>query len=122
DVTLALGGREAFSEQERELDVFGGGENGHQAELLEHEPDLVETHIGKLARGQPAQIAAVDLDNTGGWGIDPPDEVEQRRLAAPGRAGDGDELAAIHAQGEVLKRHGLLRAGTVNAGYGRQFE
>ena len=65
------------SEAQRELDVLPGGEPRHERRLLEH-------HGGALG-GR--------LDAAGGGLVEVRNEVEERRLAAPGRSEQAHELA-----------------------------
>src|SRR6185436_2178087 len=67
----------------RQLDVLPRGEHRQQEEALEHEADPVQPDAAPVAFGQrPA-----------GRPIDTAEQVQERRLAAPGRPGDRDVLA-----------------------------
>ena len=54
------------------LDVLGGGEGGHQVEGLEHEPDGGCPDSGEVGFAQLGQIAAVEVDDAGGWVVSTP--------------------------------------------------
>ena len=74
-------------ELERELDVALRGEPREERRLLEHECR-----------------AAVHLDRAGGGGVEAGDEVQQRALAAPGRAQQADELPGADVQRHAVER------------------
>src|SRR5229473_235991 len=44
----------------------------------------------------------VDLDRSGGGGLQPGEDAQQRRLAAPGRADDREELAARDVERDIV--------------------
>ena len=57
--------------------------------------------------GERGQVAPGDLDAAGGRRVHPAEDVLERRLAAPGRADDRDQLAGLDAQVEALERDDL---------------
>ena len=59
---------------------------------------------------QAAHVHAADADRAAGRVIKARDEVEQRRLAAAGRADDGRDLAGPRREADVVQ-HVVLRAG-----------
>src|SRR5919205_408567 len=65
DVLAALAAREV-GQQERQLDVLEGGQDGDQVVELEDEADVVGPPSGRLGVGHPADILAVDLDLAAG--------------------------------------------------------
>jgi hypothetical protein len=90
-------------QQERQLDVLEGRQDGDEVVELEDEPDVVGAPAGRLGVGHPADVLAADLDVARGGRIQAGDEVQQRRLARAGRSHQGEELALIHVQVEVLE-------------------
>ena len=72
-----------------------------QVELLEHHADL-----GAHARQAPvvAHRDAVDLDAAAIIGFQQVHAAHQRRLAGPGRADEGDDLATGHVQVDAVQR------------------
>ena len=72
-----------------------------QVELLEHHADL-----GAHARQAPvvAHRDAVDLDAAAVIGFQQVHAAHQRRLAGPGRADEGDDLATGHVQVDAVQR------------------
>src|SRR4029453_6099324 len=51
--------------------------------------------------------AALDPELAGRERDEPPDEVQRRRLAAPGRAEQTEELARVDAEGDAVERDGV---------------
>ena len=82
-------------EQQRQLDVLDRGQRRQQVEELEHEADLAAAQARELGLAQLVDALAVEPDLAGRRAIEAGEEVEQRRLAAPARAHDRDELAAL---------------------------
>src|SRR4029079_12289564 len=66
--------------------------------------------------GELADRLALEDDLTCGRPVEPPEELEQRRLAGPGRAHQGNELALVDAQGDAAQRVDGGRAQTVALG------
>ena len=84
-------------------DVVVHGAVREQLEVLEHGPDPAP-QVGRAVGGHRVDVLAGDLDGAGG-GLDLADQhLDQRRLAAAGRAGDEGELAATDLEREVLER------------------
>ena len=52
--------------------------------------------------GQLVDPVVAHQDRAGGRPVQPCDEVEQRRLAGPGRPHDGDRLAGVDPQGYIV--------------------
>ena len=74
--------------------------------LLRH----VAEHGAQAGLGQAAHVHAADADRAAGRIIKARDEVQQRRLAAAGRADDGRDLAGPRREADVVQ-HVVLRAG-----------
>jgi len=81
-------------ELEREADVFFYSEPRKQGGFLKDEGDLLAGVDGGHA---------VDGDGARGAWREAGDEFEQRGFAAAGRADDGDELAALDAEVDVVE-------------------
>ena len=75
---------------EPERDVVGRREVREQGVLLEHEPGVAV--LGLDAPGAVVDDVAADADLAGIGGGEPGGEAQQRRLAAPARPDEGDEL------------------------------
>jgi hypothetical protein len=101
-------------EPQRHLDVFGGGEDGHQPEGLEDVGDGLAAQGDEVALAQPRDLAAVDADRARSWLVEPTQQVEQRRLAAAGAAAHGQHLAPADLQVDAAQRvHGVIAEGEV---------
>ena len=70
-------------EDHRERDVFESSQAGHEVERLEDEPDFGPADGRALGLGECGEVRSVDSDCPLGGGVEPPDEIEQRRLARP---------------------------------------
>ena len=83
-----------------EADVLGDGQVGEEGVVLEDHPDLAALgrHPGAVAGDGHAR----DLDGAGLGLLEAGDQAQQRRLAAAGRAEQGDELAALDAELRVV--------------------
>src|SRR5207247_81043 len=95
-------------------------ENGDQVEVLEDEPDPLEPEPRERPLVEALELDAVDPDAAGSRPVDRTDQVEERRLAAPGRARDGDELSALDFEIDPAERDG--RAGTFAVDAAHPFE
>ena len=86
--------------QQRHGDVLPRGQVRIERIGLEHHRDIA------LGGAQPGDIAAVDRDAAGIRAFDPGHDAHQRRLAAAGRADQGDKLAGRDPQRHAVKcRH-----------------
>src|SRR6266540_2412383 len=91
DAALALVPRELA---EAEADVALDGQPGEDAALLKDE---------NPARVGAADLLPVDPHGAGGRREKAGNDVQERGLAAAGRAEDADELSLAHVQGDVLE-------------------
>src|SRR5918996_2595033 len=82
-------------------------------EELKDEPDLAATQASQLGLAQPVDPLAVEPHLSGGRSIEAREQIEQRRLAAPTRAHDRDELAALDRQVDAAQREHLSAPGVV---------
>ena len=81
-----------------EADVLAHGHMRKQRVVLEHHAEAA------LFRPQLSIRRLVEPDAAAGQRQQPGEAVERRRLAAAGRAEQGDELAPLDRQGDVLQR------------------
>ena len=69
-----------------------------QEELLEDEPDTPGPQRCELAIVQAGDVDPVDPDRTAGRPVERADDVQQRRLAGPGRANDRHKLTLLDGE------------------------
>jgi hypothetical protein len=101
-------------DQERQLHVLHRGEDRYQVVRLEDEPHLLRPKARPLPVGHPPDGVAVDPDLAVGEVVEAGEDVEERRLAAPGRAHDGDHLPAGYAEVHAPERPHPQAAGLVD--------
>ena len=99
---LALGTR-AIGVGERQHDVLQHGHARQQVEALEHEPDLGRADLGELVVGELGHIEAREQIGARGGGVQAAEDVHEGRLARSGRAGDGDELAGVDGEVDIVE-------------------
>ena len=87
----------------REHDVFERGEIGDQVELLEDEADLVGAEAVELGGGHGVDFFAVDGELAGGGRVEAAEQVDERRFAGAGGAGDGDPFARADGEAGVVE-------------------
>jgi hypothetical protein len=83
-------------------------------EELEHEADSCAAQTREIVLAQRGDVGALDQNVPRGGRIQPVDQPEQRRLAAAGRADDGEKLPPGNAQRQRLEdgeRMGTARDG-----------
>ena len=88
--------------EHRRLDVLERGEPGDQVVELEHQPDLDAPEVIEVA-GMTTEEVASDLDGAGVGLLERGEQVEQRRLAGTGGAGEHGELAASDLEVDVVE-------------------
>ena len=88
----ALGPRQSLH-LERPSDVLDGGEPGKQRELLEHH--------AAIGAGWPDR-GAVEAQFAAARRLEAADDVQERALAAAGRAHDGNELVLVDGQRQAI--------------------
>src|SRR5690606_18585380 len=69
-----------------------------------------ERHVG----GRPGDALALELDDARRRPQEAGDALEERRLAASGRADDDHELARVHLEADVADRLDAARRGLVD--------
>src|SRR3989442_414681 len=72
-----------------------------QKELLEDEADGVGPQHRQAPIAHRGDVVAGDPDDPGGRPVEGPDDVEQGRLAGPGRPDERDELAVVDGEVDV---------------------
>ena len=92
---------------ERQLDILVDGEVADQVEGLEDEADLAVPNAGALGGRELGHRLVVEPVLATGRRVEQAQEREQRGLAAAGRAGDGDVLAAAHLEVHLGEGVGL---------------
>src|SRR5262249_31649611 len=95
---------------------------GEEVELLEHEADEAVAHFGQLVLVERLHVVAGEPEDARRRHVEATEDVHQRRLARPGRTGDGDELAVADAQRDVAQGRHLERAGGVDLGDVDEFD
>ena len=97
DAGIDLGGA-AMRHLEAEGDVVAHRHVGEQRIGLEHHADLA------LMRLQVGHVLAIDADRAARRGLEAGDHAQDRRLAAAGRAEQGQELASLDLEVGALHR------------------
>ena len=73
----------------RYLDVLTRVQAGQQMKALEDEPEVAGTELGLIGVGTVRHVDAVQDESARRAAIEESEHVQQRRLARPGRSGDG---------------------------------
>ena len=81
-------------------DVLQCRQRRYQLIRLKHKPDRLASHLRQLVLGQIADRRAVQMDVPGTRSIQPRQQTQQRRLAAPARP---------HHRGKLPLRHGKIQ-------------
>src|SRR2546430_613403 len=92
----------------RQLDVLEDIELGQEIEELKHEPDLLVSDAGQLARRGVMNQGAVELDRAVARRVQAAENVHLRGLATARRADDGDVFATLDINRHVVQRANLL--------------
>ena len=87
--------------EHRHLDVFAGAERRDQVIELEDEADLPGAVVVQV--WHLGEQSAADADRAGRRVFERGDQVQQRRLAAAGGAGDGHELAGRDVEVDAVE-------------------
>src|SRR5687768_4805803 len=111
ELSCARRGVAAARDFERRHDVLQSGHRGDEVERLEDEAELAAAQARERVLGHARDVLAVDEDAPRGRRVEPRDEAEQRRLAAPRGADDRDELAVWNRQVKLAQDGQALRAG-----------
>ena len=112
------GGRLGADESQRHLDVLRCGQDRNEAEGLEDEGDRPAPDLDEIVLGHRRDLLAMDDDAAARRSVEAPDEVQQRRLAAPGTAPNREQLAPVDREIDVLQGVDDIVAGRVVAAEG----
>ena len=82
-------------EEQRPCHVLHRGQHRDEMEGLEHEAELLVSESGERAIVMATEVHALDSHGAGVRVVETADQVEQRALAAAGRAGRDHELAGF---------------------------
>src|SRR5207245_9197089 len=96
--------RVVSADEERQLDVLHALEDGQEVVVLEDEPHLHRAEIGFPVVAQGREALARDPHFAGREVVDPRQAVQERRLAATGRAHHGDHLSLSDVEVEAAER------------------
>ncbi len=102
-------------EQQRQTDVVGGGERRQQVEELEDETDPPPAPKGEVIVRHRGEGGALEQHVAGGGPVQARHDVQQRRLAGAGWAGDDEEVTGIDGQGDAPEGTDGLLATAVGA-------
>ena len=91
-------GRADVQRDERGFHVLQGGEHRHQVEGLEDKADGLGPHLGHLGLAQLREVAPVEFDDAGRRPVQAAEHLQQRGLALPGGALDGQPFAVLDDQ------------------------
>ncbi len=95
-------------EQQGQLDVLRHAQAGQEVEELEHEADVAPAQAGPLGHAQPGQVAPVDAHGAGVGHVEAARQVQQGRLARPGRPDQGDGLPLDDGEVDTVERDDVL--------------
>ena len=102
------------AEHRRDGDVLGRRHRLEQVEELEDDADGVAPDDRPLVGSERAEHVAGDLDDAVIGDLEPGDDRQQRRLPAPRRTGDGDELAGRDVEVGAAAGRAPARVSTSN--------
>ena len=95
-------------QRQRVLDVLVHRHVANQVEALEDQADVDVAHARLLAGRELVDAAAVEPVAPARRRVEQPENRQHRRLAAARRPGDGDVLAAVDVDRDVVERARLL--------------
>ena len=90
-------------EGERQRGVLGGGQHRDEVEELEDEAEPTAAQLGDRLVGHGGDVGTVDEHLAARRPVQPADEVEQCRLAAPAGPHDRNELALLDRQTHAIQ-------------------
>ena len=95
---------------QRGLDVLVGGERGDQVEGLEDEAERARPHLADPGFWRGGQVLPGEADPAPGRPVQAAQQLEQRGLAVPGLALDGEPLPRPDVQVELADGEDLAAA------------
>src|SRR6266853_315635 len=111
-----------FVVAERQHNVPDGIQAREQVELLEDEAELLSAQVGAGAIAQLAGVGAVEDHLPAGWPEQETEQIQRRRLTAPGATDDRDELPGFDGQVDTVERLDDRRALLVVLGQVVEFD
>src|SRR6266850_5622442 len=87
---------------QRQRDVLGGGQVGHEVEELKNKPDPLPAKNGATPVVHRRYVLAVDDDAAAVRRLEARHEVEERALAATRGAHDGNQLTGVNRERNVV--------------------
>src|SRR6266540_6605783 len=90
-------------EAHRQLDVLLGGQCRDEVEELEDEARLSQSIPNEFSVGEVDEVGSVHLDSTRGRAVDPAQDIQEGRLAAPRRPSNRNEFAVIDVHVEAAQ-------------------
>src|SRR5436190_22801692 len=112
----ALCGAESAAQLERDLNIFECRKRRTQLECLKHESDFLAAETSASVFIESAEVYVLEDDGAARRPIQPGEQAEQRRLAAPGRSHDCDEGALWNVERYILQHGERLLAALVFLG------
>lgn len=103
-------------EEEREFDVFEGGQYRDEVESLEDETDVVVAPFRELGFGEVGDVDFVDVAVAAGGAVNAGNDMEERAFARAARAHEGDELTGGDVDRDVVEGGDLDFAVAVELG------
>lgn len=99
-------------EFERNLHVLAGSESRDQLERLKDEADLLAAKAGAVVLAERAEVGAVEDDPAAGGAVEAREQAEQGGLAAARGTDNGEEVAIIKMEVDILEdRQGAIARG-----------
>ena len=98
----------AAAQRERELDVLERGEVRDEPGLLADVGDLLAAQLRARRAVERGQLGAVDGHGAGVRQLEPGEQVQERRLAGAGRAGDRVQPARVQLERRRPRRRSSL--------------
>ena len=101
---MARRARRLAGEQRRQLDVLKRGQLIDQVKRLEHEPHRVTPQPRQPGLRHAVDLLASQPDAARGRTLQPAEQIQQRRLAAPARTHDRHRLAGRDLEADLIDR------------------
>src|SRR6185312_13238146 len=102
--------------EQRQRHVLQRAGAGHEVEALEDEADASAADRGERVVGKAPDGGALEAVVARGRPVETAEDVQQGRLAGPGSAHDGDELAGRDTKVDAAQRRDLDVAEAIEAG------
>jgi hypothetical protein len=99
----------------RHFDIFQRIEIGQQLVALEDETEMLAPELGQLIGLEPRDVASGEPVFAGPAVIEAAEHVHQCRLAGAGLSDDGDHLAGLDVEVDILEHRDALGADRILA-------